>query len=307
VVGTARADGPFAALGAARSLAHLRDRLAHRALHHGVDELDAAAIRAHAPRAFTQEVSRVVFECTEASGEPQFDGIAYRSRLGDELENWAIFEPPTGERHGYATRRARRLPQHLAPLLSPAPQRDALDHRGALPPPGVRDLDEAAGPRVTAAKREALLPSHISTVLSPTMARDFIEALTSDPVTVADARRAEKDGGIPDEPGVYAWWLASPDALPTVLPSPHPTEPELRLLYVGIAPKDATSNETLRTRVLKKHLGAGLAGSTFRRSLAALLWEKHGWTPRLTDTGTLQARRQRRHRATGVERAAPSR
>jgi hypothetical protein len=42
-------------------------------------------------------VSRVVFECTEASGEPQFDGIAYRSRLGDELENWAIFEPPTGE------------------------------------------------------------------------------------------------------------------------------------------------------------------------------------------------------------------
>lgn len=97
VVGTAVGDGPFAAVGAARSLAYLRDRLADRALHHGVDELDAAAIRGHAPRAFTQEVSRVVFECTEASGEPQFDGIAYRSRLGDELENWAIFEPPTGE------------------------------------------------------------------------------------------------------------------------------------------------------------------------------------------------------------------
>ena len=75
----------------------MRDRLADRALHHGVDELDAAAIRAHAPRALTQEVSRVVFECTEASGEPQFDGIAYRSRLGDELENWAIFEAPTAE------------------------------------------------------------------------------------------------------------------------------------------------------------------------------------------------------------------
>jgi hypothetical protein len=40
--------------------------------------------------------SRLVFECTEAGGEPQFDGIAYRSRLGDELENWAIFEPPSG-------------------------------------------------------------------------------------------------------------------------------------------------------------------------------------------------------------------
>jgi hypothetical protein len=97
VVGTALADGPFAAVGAARSLAYLRDRLADRALHHGLDELDAAAIRTHAPRAFTQEVSRLVFECTDASGEPQFDGIAYRSRLGDELENRAIFEPPTGE------------------------------------------------------------------------------------------------------------------------------------------------------------------------------------------------------------------
>jgi RES domain len=97
VVGSALADGPYAAVGAARSLAYLRDRLGDRALHHGVDELDAAAIRAHVPRGFTQEVSRLVFECTDAGGEPQFDGIAYRSRLGDELENWAIYEPPSGE------------------------------------------------------------------------------------------------------------------------------------------------------------------------------------------------------------------
>jgi hypothetical protein len=97
VVGTAVAGGAFAAVGVSRSLRYLRDRLADRALHHGVDELDAAAIRAHAPRAFTQEVSRLVFECTDARAEPQFDGIAYHSRLGDELENWAIFEPPEGE------------------------------------------------------------------------------------------------------------------------------------------------------------------------------------------------------------------
>jgi RES domain-containing protein len=96
-VGSALADGPFAAVGASRSLAHLRDRLADRALHHGVDELDAAAIRAHAPRAFTQEVSRLVFECADTNSQPQFDGIAYRSRLGDEVVNWAIFEGPVGE------------------------------------------------------------------------------------------------------------------------------------------------------------------------------------------------------------------
>jgi len=93
-VGSALAGGPFAAIGTSLSLAYLRDRLADRALHHGIDELDAAAIRVHAPRAFTQEVSRLVFECAVLGGKPQFHGIAYSSRLGDEVANWAIFEAP---------------------------------------------------------------------------------------------------------------------------------------------------------------------------------------------------------------------
>lgn len=121
------------------------------------------------------------------------------------------------------------------------------------------------------------LPRHVT--------RDFIEALVSTPVTIAHARRPDKDGGVPAEPGVYEWWLASSDALPEVPAYPHPTEPGLRLLYVGIGPRDAASKETLRSRGLKKHVGSGLADSTFRRSLAALLWEEHGWTPRLTDAG----------------------
>jgi hypothetical protein len=57
------------------------------------DELDAAAIRRARSRAFTHELSRLVFECADDVGVPQFVGIAYRSRLGDEFENWAIFEP----------------------------------------------------------------------------------------------------------------------------------------------------------------------------------------------------------------------
>lgn len=92
-VGTARANGAFAAVGSARSLVYLRERLADRALHYGIDELDAAAIRLARPRAFTQELSRLVFECADEAGQPQFVGIAYRSRLGDEFENWAVFEP----------------------------------------------------------------------------------------------------------------------------------------------------------------------------------------------------------------------
>lgn len=117
------------------------------------------------------------------------------------------------------------------------------------------------------------------------MARDFIEALTSNTVTVADARRSEKDRGIPDAPGIYAWWLATPDVLTDVPATPHPSDPGLSLLYIGTAPKREGSKGTLRSRGLKQHVGSGLADSTFRRSLAALLWEENGWTPRLTETG----------------------
>jgi hypothetical protein len=52
-----------------------------------LEDLDAGDIRARAPRPFTQAVSRYVFEVG------QHNGICYRSRLGDELTNWAIFEP----------------------------------------------------------------------------------------------------------------------------------------------------------------------------------------------------------------------
>ncbi len=74
----------------------LRHRLLGRLLHHGLDDLDAATIRLSTPRAFTQEVSRLIYECSTDAGAPQFSGIYYRSRLGDQFANWAIFErPPT--------------------------------------------------------------------------------------------------------------------------------------------------------------------------------------------------------------------
>jgi RES domain len=91
--GQAILSGRFADIGHANSLATLRTALASRAIHHGLGEIDGAAIRLKAPRAFTQEVSRFVYECTEADGP--FVGIRYLSRLGDQFVNWAIFEPPS--------------------------------------------------------------------------------------------------------------------------------------------------------------------------------------------------------------------
>jgi hypothetical protein len=91
MVGEATVQGRFADVGDARTLATLRIALAATAIHFGLDEIDAATIRSRAPRAFTQAVSRFVYEQRDEQGS--FAGIRYGSRLGDQFVNWAIFEP----------------------------------------------------------------------------------------------------------------------------------------------------------------------------------------------------------------------
>ncbi len=100
VIGSATHDGTFADVGRSDSLVYLRAALADHALSFGLDDLDAGDLRRRAPRAFTQEISRHVFErARDASGDP-LAGIRYLSRLGDEFVNWAIFEtePPSDTR-----------------------------------------------------------------------------------------------------------------------------------------------------------------------------------------------------------------
>jgi RES domain len=91
-IGETSITGNFVDIGDVGSLATLRAHLAARAIHHGLSEIDAATIRLHAPRRFTQEISRLVYEWHENHGGCA--GICYRSRLGDQFVNWAIFEPP---------------------------------------------------------------------------------------------------------------------------------------------------------------------------------------------------------------------
>jgi hypothetical protein len=90
-VGTALARTlSFVDVSHSESLAHLREALAARLVHYGLDDFDAGDLRRRAPRRLTQEISRYVFERGPNGGPCA--GILYRSRLGDELENWAIFE-----------------------------------------------------------------------------------------------------------------------------------------------------------------------------------------------------------------------
>lgn len=92
-VGIGQLSGTYVDLGAAQTLRTLRDVLAARIVHYGLEDLDAAAIRSSTPRRFTQEISRTVYETTTDDGQQAWDGIAYLSRFGDDLRNWATFEP----------------------------------------------------------------------------------------------------------------------------------------------------------------------------------------------------------------------
>lgn len=93
MIGTATVGGRFADIGESASLAHLQEALPARLIHYGYGELDGAVIR-EARREFTQEISLYVFGRADGTGAPMFSGIAYRSRLGDDFTNWAIFERP---------------------------------------------------------------------------------------------------------------------------------------------------------------------------------------------------------------------
>lgn len=94
--------------------------------------------------------------------------------------------------------------------------------------------------------------------------------LCASPVGVEQALKATTDGGVPEKPGLYAWWCG-PHALRIVPVVPHPHRPELRLLYIGIAPSRPSSSATLRSRVVGNHLRGTTGRSTLRFSLAALL------------------------------------
>ena len=108
LMGVAELAGTYADIGAANSLAVLRSRLATRALHYGLPEIDAAAIRLVSPRAFTQEISRFVYESKTTLGGA-FSGIRYASRLDDATTNWAVFEPGAASTPPSRRGRSRRI------------------------------------------------------------------------------------------------------------------------------------------------------------------------------------------------------
>jgi hypothetical protein len=106
-------ESTFADVATAESLGILARELAAWVIEYGIQELDAAAIKQKAPRGFTQLVSRFVFEAATQAGRA-FSGIYYRSRLGDDIDNFALFEGP--ERFEFDERRQSAIDAGSAEL-----------------------------------------------------------------------------------------------------------------------------------------------------------------------------------------------
>jgi hypothetical protein len=107
------------------------------------------------------------------------------------------------------------------------------------------------------------------------------QTLEGTPVAIPDARMPPAAGGIPAEPGLYAWWTTR-GLIPEVPKRPHPNERALDLFYVGIAPSGPASSATLRSRVTGNHLSGNTGSSTFRLTLASLLLHELKLHPRNT-------------------------
>jgi hypothetical protein len=104
-------------------------------------------------------------------------------------------------------------------------------------------------------------------------AQQIVDALQSRPVPTPDVVSQLPEGG-----GFYAWWV-NPDGLARVPTTPCPDAESYGLLYVGIAPGNSGSSATIKSRVVGNHLKGNTASSTFRFSLASLLFEQENWTP----------------------------
>lgn len=89
---SAQIHGNFVDVTSLRIVQELRPRFLARALELGFSDFDAAALKDSGHRLLTQEVSQHLWTRQEPDGRDYCDGIEFRSRHGDDLILWAIFE-----------------------------------------------------------------------------------------------------------------------------------------------------------------------------------------------------------------------
>lgn len=91
LLATGRLTGVFVQPSQPESLSTLRRRLVPLAKALGLADLDASAIRDSRPRSLTQAVSSWIYTLSATDDTP-VTGIEFRSRHGDSLLLWAVYE-----------------------------------------------------------------------------------------------------------------------------------------------------------------------------------------------------------------------
>lgn len=161
----------------------------------------------------------------------------------------------------------------MLPGSSQAPASDTGDAQGDDEHPelqGRLSLHIAAGGRADERLQRSSVPRQTAEMPpDPRPVESVINDLIDNPVRTEDVRTRA-----PSAPGLYAWW-APPAIVPDLVGVPHPTVPDQRLLYIGLATK-------LRSRLASNHLRR-TGSSTLRRTLAGLLLDEQGYRTRWTD------------------------
>ena len=95
VAGTARLTGRYVDITAAETVAALHPLFKGKALAYNLKDFDAAALKNAENRLLTQEVSQFLWTRKNPDGSDFCDGIQFRSRHGDDLLLWAVYERDT--------------------------------------------------------------------------------------------------------------------------------------------------------------------------------------------------------------------
>jgi len=89
--------GRYAEITEAGGLAFLRKMRLLDGLGIPAADIDTALLKDSKRRDVTRSIARFIFELVDANRRPMVDGIAFRSRMGDNLRLWAVFERGEGE------------------------------------------------------------------------------------------------------------------------------------------------------------------------------------------------------------------
>ena len=111
---------------------------------------------------------------------------------------------------------------------------------------------------------------------------EFIRSISNPTVLYSRPMVLSTPCPVPPARGVYGWFFKEiPSTTPT---SGCVTKGDLTLLYVGIAPKNDLSGQSLRKRIAYHYRG-NAEGSTLRLTLGVLLAEKNGFPLRRVGSG----------------------